>query len=83
MRRSYVVGQPTATNTVVKSAFPNDYALAIADSASQASTSQMLYVQIPSAFRSQWGLAAERLLSALTRGFAADGGLVLRFRSPF
>jgi hypothetical protein len=35
------------------------------------------------AFRSQWGPAAERLLTALTRGFAADGGLVLRFSSPF
>jgi hypothetical protein len=34
-------------------------------------------------FRSQWGPAAERLLTALTRGFAADGGLVLRFWSPF
>ncbi|MEO8638492.1 MAG: SpoIID/LytB domain-containing protein [Chloroflexota bacterium] len=34
-------------------------------------------------FRSQWGPAAERLLSALARGLAADGGLVLRFRSPF
>lgn len=54
--RGYVVGQPTATNTVVRSDFPNDYALAIADSASQTSTSQMLYVQIPSAYRAQWGL---------------------------
>ncbi|NUS40115.1 MAG: ribonuclease, partial [Terrabacter sp.] len=54
--RGYVVGQPTATSTVVRSGFPNDYALAIADSPSQTSTSQMLYVQIPSAFRSQWGL---------------------------
>jgi hypothetical protein len=36
-----------------------------------------------SSFRSQWGPAAERLLAALTRGFAADGGLVLRFWSPF
>ncbi|UUZ60534.1 DUF6359 domain-containing protein [Nocardioides sp. B-3] len=54
--RGYVVGQPTATNTVVKSSFPSDYALAIADSASQSSTSQMLYVQIPSAYRSAWGL---------------------------
>jgi endonuclease I len=54
--RGYVVGQPTATNTVVTSNYPNDYALAIADSASQTSTSQMLYVQIPSAFRAQWGL---------------------------
>jgi hypothetical protein len=35
------------------------------------------------AFRSQWGPAAERLLTALTRGFAADGGLVLRFWSRF
>ncbi|PUA82429.1 endonuclease [Nocardioides currus] len=54
--RGYVVGQPTATSTVVRSGFPNDYALAIADSASQTSTSQMIYVQIPSAFRSAWGL---------------------------
>ena len=30
-------------------------------------------------FRSQWGAAAERLLTDLTRRFAAGGGLVLRF----
>jgi endonuclease I len=54
--RGYVVGQPTATNTVVTSSYPNDYALAIADSASETSTGNMLYVQIPSAFRSAWGL---------------------------
>jgi endonuclease I len=52
----YVVGQPTATSTVVRSNFPNDYALALADSASQTSTSSMLYVQITSAFRSSYGL---------------------------
>jgi hypothetical protein len=33
-------------------------------------------------FREQWGPAAERLLNAVARGFAADGGLVLRFWSP-
>ena len=54
--RGYVVGQPTATTTVVRSNFPNDYALALADTATQTSTSQMIYVQIPSAFRSAWGL---------------------------
>ncbi|USX51932.1 endonuclease [Lentzea sp. HUAS12] len=54
--RGYVVGQPTATTTVVRSGYPNDYALALADSASTTSTSSMLYVQIPSAFRSAWGL---------------------------
>lgn len=30
-------------------------------------------------FRSQWGPAAERLLAALARALASDGGLVLRF----
>lgn len=30
-------------------------------------------------FRAQWGPVAERLLAALARGVAADGGLVLRF----
>src|SRR6476469_5045771 len=53
--RGYVVGQPTGTSTVVRSGFPSDYAIAIADSATQTSTSAMLYVQVPSALRSQWG----------------------------
>jgi endonuclease I len=52
----YVVGQPTATSTVVRSNFPSDYALALADTTSQTSTSAMLYVQIPSAFRASYGL---------------------------
>ncbi|NUT52528.1 MAG: ribonuclease [Saccharothrix sp.] len=54
--RGYVVGQPTATTTVVRSGFPSDYALALADSPGQTATGQMLYVQITSAFRAQWGL---------------------------
>lgn len=52
----YVVGQPTAANTVIRSGFTADTALALADSSSQTSTSAMLYVQITSAFRSQYGL---------------------------
>jgi endonuclease I len=78
--RGYVVGQPTATNTVVKSAFPNDYALAIADSASQASTSQMLYVQIPSAFRSQWGLKTNP--SLVGKQIDVTGALAAYFSHP-
>ncbi|SDO14225.1 endonuclease [Lentzea jiangxiensis] len=54
--RGYVVGQPTATTTVIRSGYPNDYALALADSASTTSTSNMIYVQIPSVFRASWGL---------------------------
>ena len=78
--RGYVVGQPTATNTVVKLGFPNDYALAIADSASQASTSQMLYVQVPSAFRSQWGLRTNPGL--MGKQIDVTGALAAYFSHP-
>ncbi|WP_421378046.1 endonuclease [Bacillus salacetis] len=52
----YVVGQPTSQTTVITSSFPNDYALALADSPSETNTSNMIYVQIPSSFRSIYGL---------------------------
>jgi endonuclease I len=54
--RGYVVGQPTATTTVVRSNFPNDFALALADTAGETSTSRMVYVQITTSFRPTWGL---------------------------
>ncbi|WP_107764940.1 endonuclease [Nocardioides terrigena] len=78
--RGYVVGQPTATSTVVRSGFPNDYALAIADSASQTNTSQMLYVQIPSAFRSQWGLKTNP--SLMGKQIDVTGALSAYFSHP-
>jgi endonuclease I len=52
----YIVGEPTATNTVRFSGFTGDTALAIADSASTTSTGSMLYVQITSSYRSSFGL---------------------------
>ncbi|GAA1934650.1 endonuclease [Nocardioides hwasunensis] len=78
--RGYVVGQPTATSTVVRSGFPNDYALAIADSPSQTSTSSMLYVQIPSAFRAQWGLKSHP--SLMGRQIDVTGALAAYFSHP-
>ncbi len=78
--RGYVVGQPTATSTVVRSSFPNDYALAIADSASETSTSRMLYVQIPSAFRSSWGLQSNP--SLMGRQLDVTGALSAYFSHP-
>lgn len=56
--RGYVVGQPTSTDQVVTSGFPNDYAIALADSADETDPSRMVYVQVPSALRAQWGLAS-------------------------
>ncbi len=78
--RGYVVGQPTATSTVVRSGFPNDYALAIADSASQTNTSSMLYVQIPSAFRAQWGLRTNP--SLMGKQIDVTGALSSYFSHP-
>lgn len=78
--RGYVVGQPTATSTVVRSGFPNDYALAIADSASQSSTSSMLYVQIPAAFRAQWGLRTNP--SLMGKQIDVTGALSAYFSHP-
>lgn len=54
--RGYVVGQPTATNTVITSGYPNDYALALSDAAGATNPPSMIYVQIPSAFRASWGM---------------------------
>lgn len=54
--RGYVVGQPTASNTVVTSGFPSDYAIALADSPGETSTARMLYVQVTSAYRADYGL---------------------------
>jgi endonuclease I len=78
--RGYVVGQPTATSTVVRSGFPNDYALAIADSASQTSTSSMLYVQIPSGLRAQWGLKSNP--SLMGKQVDVTGALASYFSHP-
>ncbi|MBE1876211.1 endonuclease [Myceligenerans pegani] len=56
--RGYVVGQPISSGTVVTSGFPTDYALALADAPGETDTEDMLYVQIPSGFRADFGLAS-------------------------
>jgi endonuclease I len=79
--RGYVVGQPTATDTVIRQGYTADTALALADSPSQTSTGSMLYVQIPSAFRASYGLQSNPTLlgsridvtGALTAYFAHPG----------
>jgi endonuclease I len=78
--RGYVVGQPTATSTVIRSNYPNDYALALADSATQTSTSNMIYVQIPSAFRASWGLRTNP--SLLGKQIDVTGTLSAYFSHP-
>lgn len=78
--RGYVVGQPTATSTVVTSNFPNDYALALAGSPGTTATGSMLYVQIPAAFRSAWGLKTNP--SLLGKQIDVTGTLAAYFSHP-
>lgn len=78
--RGFVVGQPTATDTVVTSNFPNDYAIAIADSVGETDTSQMLYVQVPSAYRSAWGLQSNP--SLMGQQVDVTGALTAYFSHP-
>ncbi|MFJ9314529.1 endonuclease [Pimelobacter simplex] len=78
--RGYVVGQPTATSTVVRSGFPNDYALALADSPGTTATGSMIYVQIPSTFRSSYGLKTNPGL--LGRQIDVTGTLAAYFSHP-
>jgi endonuclease I len=61
--KGYIVGQPTATDTVLFSNFTGDTALAIADSSSETDTGDMLYVQITSAYRASFGLRSNPSLT--------------------
>jgi endonuclease I len=78
--QGYVVGQPTATNTVITSGFPNDYALALADSPSETNTANMLYVQIPTSFRSAFGLKSNP--SIMGKQIKVTGTLTAYFSHP-
>ena len=78
--RGYVVGQPTSSTTVVRSGFPNDYALALADGAGVTDPAQMLYVQIPSAHRPAWGLRTNPGL--MGRQIDVTGALSAYFSRP-
>ena len=78
--KGYIVGQPTATNTVLFSNFTGDTALAIADSRTTTSTGSMLYVQITSSYRSKFGLQSNPGLIGST--LTVTGALGAYFSHP-
>ncbi|MFC8850401.1 MULTISPECIES: endonuclease [unclassified Micromonospora] len=73
----YVIGQPTATTTVITSGYTADTAIAIADTAAETSTSRMLYVQVTAAYRSTFGLLTNPGLRG--RQVTASGALTAYF----
>ncbi|KNH25490.1 ribonuclease [Priestia megaterium] len=78
--KGYVVGQPTGTSTVITSNYPNDYALALADSANETNTDEMVYVQIPSNLRSTFGLQSHSELKG--KSLTVKGTLTPYFSHP-
>ncbi|MGG0590380.1 endonuclease [Priestia megaterium] len=78
--KGYVVGQPTGTSTVITSNYPNDYALALADSANETNTDKMVYVQIPSNLRSTFGLQSHSELKG--KSLTIKGTLTPYFSHP-
>jgi endonuclease I len=73
----YVVGQPVAADTVLRSGFTADTALALADTAGETDPARMLYVQVTSAYRSAFGLRTNPDL--LDRRIVATGTLTAYF----
>ncbi|MBY0064553.1 MULTISPECIES: endonuclease [Priestia] len=78
--KGYVVGQPIGTSTVITSNYPNDYALALADSANETNTDKMVYVQIPSNLRSTFGLQSHSELKG--KSLTVKGTLTPYFSHP-
>ncbi|MGF9892856.1 endonuclease [Priestia megaterium] len=78
--KGYVVGQPTGTSTVITGSYPNDYALALADSANETNTDKMVYVQIPSNLRSTFGLQSHSELKG--KSLTVKGTLTPYFSHP-
>jgi endonuclease I len=73
----YVVGQPTAESTVLRSGFTGDTALALADSASETGTARMLYVQVTAGYRASFGLLSNP--SLMGRRLVVTGQLTAYF----
>jgi hypothetical protein len=73
----YVVGQPTATSTVLRSGFTGDTALALADTAGETGTTRMVYVQITTAYRASFGLQSNP--SLMGRRLVVAGQLTAYF----
>ena len=74
----YIVGQPTAATSVLRSDFTSDTALAIADSAAETNTAKMLYVQVTAQYRRGFRAADQPVPDGQEGGRhrAADGLLL-------
>ncbi|WP_430697761.1 endonuclease [Metabacillus mangrovi] len=75
--QGYVTGQPTSSATVATSNYPNDYAVAIADSPTETNPAKMLYVQLSDSFRSEFGLQSNPSLKG--KQIKATGSLTAYF----
>ncbi|WP_254871256.1 endonuclease [Bacillus sp. Marseille-Q1617] len=76
----YVIGQPISDSTIVKTDYPSDYAIAIADSPDETEMNKILLVQVPSGFRPAFGLRSNP--SLLGQKLSISGTLTNYFSQP-
>ncbi|WP_424955136.1 endonuclease [Jeotgalibacillus salarius] len=55
----YIVGVPVSTSTVQQSNFTSDYALALADAPGETQMSEMIFIKLDAAYRSEFGLMSD------------------------
>jgi len=78
--RGYIVGYVTGTNSVSRTNFPDNNNFAIADNANETNVNNMLFVQLTSAFRTDWGLNSNP--AHLGKQVDVSGNLEAYFSKP-
>ncbi|WP_347552531.1 endonuclease [Pseudalkalibacillus hwajinpoensis] len=76
----YIVGKPVSSSSITTSDFSDDYAVAIADDVNETNVNEMLFVQIPSSFRSNYGLQSNPDL--MGEMIEVSGSLTAYFAHP-
>ncbi|MBM7609089.1 putative extracellular nuclease [Lysinibacillus composti] len=78
--KGYIVGYVKSKTNVIKTGFPDDNNFAIADSMNETDTSKMLFVQVTSGYRSDFGLKSNPDL--IGQQVEITGNLESYFSSP-
>ena len=63
--QGYITGQPVSTSSIAREGFSNDYAIVLADSRDEMNLDKMIFVQISSEFREEYGLQSNPSLMGM------------------
>ncbi|MEZ7172901.1 endonuclease [Sporosarcina sp. OR05] len=78
--RGYIVGYTKSNTSVIRTGFPDDNNFALADTPGETDTTKMLFVQLTTAYRGDWGLKSNPGL--LDKKVDVSGSLEKYFSGP-